>query len=639
GPGEAAPYDGDDALREVYDANAPLILENHRPEPMRSVFNFPLTNEDNMNMLMDFAKDIYRRQQRAFRLNVVFGTILQHRETGRYRYFVAYNNNGIFERPLYISRRADLQRLRRDMERKDILQELLRQRPDTKWIPVLVTNVHFVVYETFYPLGQGDLPVYLVEKKSLHALVKNTENSKPYEDNLCAFRCLALHRGYDIKSLEGPAKGYFRQWSGEPIDDFPGLSFEDFPQFETKFDVNLEVYSLQEDGFARSIYKSRGQHESTMYVNLYENHLSYIRKFSQFAQKFQCKMCERHFKQAGDFHRHQKSCSNKTKFVYPGRFHQTRVSIFEKLDQYEIHVPEDERVFPWYACYDFEAILQKIQEQPTEALQWTAKHIPISVSICSNVEEFTDPVCFVDANQNQLIGAMVTHLENLSERVYKLAKEKWGWVLEVINKKMDEDDIIEEEVNDSDSDDDLEDDEAREGKAPSHPLQKVYGQLEAYMAQLPVLGFNSAKYDLNLIKRVLAKHLNLEESGTFVVKKNNAYTCITTDSLKFLDMSQFLVAGSSYAGFLKAYHVAEQKGFFPYEWFDDVTKLESTVLPPRESFYSQLKGTNISQEDYKFCQEVWTNHGMSTFLDFLTWYNNLDVRPFIDAVERFQQFY
>ena len=136
------------------------------------------------------------------------------------------------------------------------------------------------------------------------------------------------------------------------------------------------------------------------------------------------------------------------------------------------------------------------------------------------------------------------------------------------------------------SGDEVDDDEARE-EAPkkSHPLTKVYHRLENYMSQVPVLGFNSAKYDLNLVKRCLAKHLNLhEDSDTFVVKKNNAYVCIATESQKFLDMSHFLAPGSSYAGFLKAYLVAEQKGYFCYECFDDISKLEATSLSPHEAF-------------------------------------------------------
>ncbi len=107
----------------------------------------------------------------------------------------------------------------------------------------------------------------------------------------------------------------------------------------------------------------------------------------------------------------------------------------------------------------------------------------------------------------------------------------------------------------------------------------------SYMSQAPVIGFNSAKYDLNLVNVYLAKNLELQDcKGAFVVKQNNSYTCIATDTLKFLDMSQFLAAGSSYAGFLKAYHVEETKGYFPYEWFDDVTKLNNEELPCTKRF-------------------------------------------------------
>ena len=641
GRDEQLPWDGDNALQEVYEANSSHILDNHHLGPIHSVYNFPLTNDVDLNQLVRMGEDIYRQQQRAFRLNLVFGTILQNRVTGRYRYFVPYNNNGIFERPLYISRRADLRRLRRELERKDILTELLRNRPDTQWIPVLVTNVHFVVTETHYPIGQGLLPEYLLKKDSLYPLIKNQHSGKLYKDNLCAFRCLALHLGYEIRCIDGPANQLFRQWSDLSKEEFEGLTFEDFPQFETRFTVNLEVYSLAEDGYAHSIYKSRGLQSSTMYVNLYENHMSFIRDFSMYAQKYQCKTCQRHFGHAGHLHRHQKICLNKTKFVYPGGFHQAKESIFDQLDQFEIRVPEKERTFPWFVCYDFEALLQKIQEQPTDMLQWTHKHMPVSVSICSNVEGYLDPVCLVDGDQDKLVQSMVSVMNQIALRVNELAKEKWDWVLEAIDAKLNE--SSEDTEVDSSSEDELCDETHQDDsqtKKSSHPLQKIYGNMETYMAQVPVIGFNSAKYDVNLIKRCLAKHLNMhEDSSAFVVKKNNSYTCISTESLKFLDMTQFLAPGSSYSGFLKAYHVEQQKGYFPYEWFDNISKLEATSLPPHEAFYSQLKSSNISQEAYIDCQQAWNDQQMKTFKDFLIWYNNLDVEPFVKAVEKFQQFY
>jgi hypothetical protein len=76
----------------------------------------------------------------------------------------------------------------------------------------------------------------------------------------------------------------------------------------------------------------------------------------------------------------------------------------------------------------------------------------------------------------------------------------------------------------------------------------------------------SAKYDLNLVKQKLAKHLNMhQQEHGFVVKKSNAYACISSRLFRFLDISHFLAPGTSYAGFLKAYRVEEAKGFFPYE--------------------------------------------------------------------------
>ena len=633
----------DGALRDVYEANAPIILETGRQGPIQSIFNFPLTNQVSINQLMDFAENIFQQQHHAFRLNLVFGVILRNRETGQYRYFVPYTNNGVLERALYVSRRADLERLRIQLQQKDITTELLRNRPDTKWIPVLVTNVRFPIWSTYYPIGQGQLPDFLLKKDSLYHLVRNRHTGKLYDDNLCAFRCLALHRGHDIKSIERPAHAFYGQWMAEKaVDDFDGLSYDQFPEFEKCFGVNLEVFSLEESGFARSLYKSRGQQETTMYVNLFDNHMSYIRNFSSFAQKYQCQTCDRHFNHVGHLHRHQRTCTNKTKYVYPGGFHRLRESIFEELDKYGIDVPSEERTFPWFICYDFEAILQKVDDKPTGNLAWTHQHVPISVSLCCNVESHQDPVCLVDPDPNQLVKRMVSTMTDIANTVYELAEAKWGWVLEAIKDKINKDEKYDQEEHDIYDTEDVDDEEVggQETKKPSHPLQEIYGCMERYMSQVPIIGFNSAKYDLNLIKRCLAKHLEMHEaSQAFVIKKDNAYACIATDKLKFLDITQYLAAGSSYAGFLKAYQVAGSKGHFPYEWFDSIEKLDFSSLPAHQCFYSCLKGTNISEAEYEYCQMVWQSQGMTTFRDFLVWYNNLDVGPFVEAVEKFQLFY
>jgi len=64
---------GDTKLREVYEANAPLILENHREGPVTSTFNFPLRNDFTIPDVMRAAEEVYDRQQRAFRMNLEYG--------------------------------------------------------------------------------------------------------------------------------------------------------------------------------------------------------------------------------------------------------------------------------------------------------------------------------------------------------------------------------------------------------------------------------------------------------------------------------------------------------------------------------------------------------------------------------------
>ena len=115
--------------------------------------------------------------------------------------------------------------------------------------------------------------------------------------------------------------------------------------------------------------------------------------------------------------------------------------------------------------------------------------------------------------------------------------------------------------------------------------------------------------------------------------------CIKTDSLQFLGILNYVAPGFSYDQFLRAYECEQTKGFFPYEWIDKLDKLKETSLPPHAAFYSSLKNTNITEQEYEYCQQVWEENNMQTFEDFIVWYNNLDVVPFIEAVEKMSQFW
>lgn len=60
----------DERLKQVYEANAPLILQPSAPGPNISTFNFPATNAVDENKISQAADDIYNQQDHAFKLNL-----------------------------------------------------------------------------------------------------------------------------------------------------------------------------------------------------------------------------------------------------------------------------------------------------------------------------------------------------------------------------------------------------------------------------------------------------------------------------------------------------------------------------------------------------------------------------------------
>ena len=81
---------------------------------------------------------------------------------------------------------------------------------------------------------------------------------------------------------------------------------------------------------------------------------------------------------------------------------------------------------------------------------------------------------------------------------------------------------------------------------------------------LPVSGFNSAKYDINLIKSYLLPVLVDEQQiEPIVIKKANQFVSFKFGDVQLLDIMNFLGGATSLDSFLKAYKTEETKGFSP----------------------------------------------------------------------------
>ena len=114
---------------------------------------------------------------------------------------------------------------------------------------------------------------------------------------------------------------------------------------------------------------------------------------------------------------------------------------------------------------------------------------------------------------------------------------------------------------------------------------------------------------------------------------------ISTERLSFLDLTNYLAAGTSLANFYKAYGVKNPKACFPYQWFDSLEKLEARFLPKREEFYSVLTNANVSEEEYQSAIDAWCLHGWESFKEYVKFYNDLDVTGMTIAVEKMFKVY
>ena len=568
---------------------------------VQSIFNF-CYNQNLTVLIPKIIHQILQLQFHRFKINYSFGYILKNINDNELRYYhSSFNNSVMMETARLISNRHELIEFLNTLSEESFFEKI--NRPDSKWKVVDIPNITFYInHLKDAPLGAPiSLPDYIMNNHGL----RNVSSS----DNLCFFRCLAVHRGADPRRCEKTAKNLFRKYcihfDVAPA-DFAGNQLFDFVHLEDFFELNLIAYEL--DGkVAKLVQRSREFYQETMRLNVYENHLSVIVNFESYCGVYQCVHCDKLWYNSKHYNQHTKICTTTVREVFPGGIHKNPATIFEKLEEIGIVVPRCDRHFSFFACYDFEAYFSKTKIFNNSMLTLDACHLPLSVAVASNIPGYESGVCFVtEGDEERLVQKLVDYLENLSDICYQLLVQKFDYVFEQLDRS--------EHVR----------------------KEKILNEFHCYCKELVVLGFNSASYDLNLIKPTLIQILLKDIQ--FVIKRTNSYLCLKTSKLRFLDIKNFLALGFSYRKFLVAYGAQLRKFYFPYEFVTNLDKLESG-LPEHGDFYSSLSKSNITQEEYDLVVKTWMEKGWSSLREMLIYYNLLDCVPFVQAVENLLQPY
>ena len=221
------------------------------------------------------------------------------------------------------------------------------------------------------------------------------------------------------------------------------------------------------------------------------------------------------------------------------------------------------------AIFDFESIGVKEANsyKQTETTTWIGKYVPITVSISSNL--ISEPSFICNANPRHLISSLITALEGLATQskvqmifnfieVETAIKIKLCAILEQLNQRRNRAERVSNLVDDC-----IEEEEEKDLSTQFLQMQKnqlidLQERFERYCNVLPVFGFNSAKYDINLIKShllpILVHERGIEPTG---IKKANQFVSFKFGDIQILDIMNFVGGATSLDSLLKGYKTKE----------------------------------------------------------------------------------
>ena len=191
----------------------------------------------------------------------------------------------------------------------------------------------------------------------------------------------------------------------------------------------------------------------------------------------------------------------------------------EKPELKKMRFKKEFRPYPYFIVYDFEAILEKMNEAQTEELTVTSRHVPVSVAINDNLTN--EPSFYADEDPACLINTFMADLTERQEKIADEVRSLYPWPK---SGTIDESDESEKSI-----------------KAEVHLPKKVKNLWKTCVNQVPVFGFNSGRYDINMIKEYFVKNL-AGISDVNVAKKGNSYMFLSTPRFKFLDIKSYLGA-------------------------------------------------------------------------------------------------
>ena len=258
------------------------------------------------------------------------------------------------ERSKLVCKPDDITNLKVKLQKMDIVDLCTRERANTKWKLYKLTNLSvFATLLKDVPLGCKDCVLLepLLKNQNVNCPVFEKNTRKPYNDNLCLFRAVALHL-FGNERLDKDTFKFFKLFlnnCGEADPSkFQGIHMTDIPKVEEVLQLKIFLYDIDfVDGeligelARRSIQKC----EKSVKLLRYKNHNCFVSDKDSFLKFFRCSTCDTIFSKTGNLERHLITYSERVKHIYPENVYQLGETLFEKLDSFNFPYREDQQLF------------------------------------------------------------------------------------------------------------------------------------------------------------------------------------------------------------------------------------------------------------------------------------------------------
>ena len=554
-----------------------------------------------------------------------------------------------------------------------------RRRSDTKWVYERTKIVYAKVILDRHPLflGRGCLPDWLRNKRGVLSL-------DTYNDKRCLFRCIAVHWGAHVKrnirktmELE---RSFFTQRPG-----LRGrLTSRHLPLLEQHFKQGIVAYTVQPNSdfiltHLPANYDRVGRPVLTM--GLYAGHAFLIQDLAQVARSYTCGICQARFTKSCHLMRHTTSrCTGgQTKIVCPNNRIQFPPSAYEKA-----FYPEARCSFIAIKWLELEAKQRGIHIHHARCGHGGERHIlgarvdgyhPETKTVLQYHGCFWHGCkqCYPDerrgfVQQKNKQGVVITRRDREGQPMKR--KDAYGLTL-MQTQFLRESGYKVVEKWEHETPTPWGNTSCPEKQTATYPHAIVY-DFEAYQdaskATRPTrnLSFESEHVPISVS---LADTLNPEPEYIFSKDPN--------ELIRLFHQSLERRYEAILADVVDKFRLPDTEGITDaqskeiLQWFTQVPVLGfnsghydlklirkyyvSLMAKDKEVFaaekngrimfintpkYSKLKGEYVlTLKEYDACHRVFRERGMQTFGDWLEYYNNLDVAPFLEALQKMKAFY